>query len=476
MGTDPQQKDNPNGAINRVDELTERQYLELKTSRNFFKTNLRTAIASLANAFFVGPIIYPEANAKFFAQWYLALVLVLLARLIVVFLVNKGTIARSSRSLKFVVGLQIASGVLWSLALFLTVESSNVLVIGVIFAVIAGNAAGMAAAASPSQAAAIAYQVPTVSIVIVYFWLFADQPLLLSIIFIGFGSGALGLSAGVKATVNRSLRNEYYIASAYEKIQSQSELLTKMAKENQETAAAERQARQAESRFLAKMSHELRTPLNAIIGFSDFIIHMGEKLPREKTIEYSKDVKSTANHLLGVINDILDLAQVESGQLKLQEVKLNLVDLVGHCIDIVKPLVDQSGLQVSMHAEAESIMVYADERRLKQITFNLLGNSIKFTDSPGEISVHLRLEENGNLIMVVADSGVGIPKERLEDVTKPFVQDGSGPQKSAEGTGLGLATVKEMVEAHQGKFWLESEVGKGTHANVQLPAVRVIAP
>jgi signal transduction histidine kinase/CheY-like chemotaxis protein len=227
-----------------------------------------------------------------------------------------------------------------------------------------------------------------------------------------------------------------------------------------------RSANAAKSDFLASMSHELRTPLNAIIGFSELMRLEGRD--RERVLvpsEWVGHVASAGQHLLDLINDVLDLAKVEAGRLDLDRQPFDLDAAALEWIGGVRPLADRKG--VSLFADGNGGMIEADRGRLRQIAYNLLSNAIKFTPTGGQVRLELSRSDDG-VRLTVADSGLGIAPEDHEAVFEEFRQVGR-PGDRQPGTGLGLALTRRLVEAHGGRIELESSVGAGSRFSVHLP-------
>jgi two-component system cell cycle sensor histidine kinase PleC len=234
-------------------------------------------------------------------------------------------------------------------------------------------------------------------------------------------------------------------------------------------------ANNAKSEFIANMSHELRTPLNAIIGFSEMMMHEAfGPLGSDRYKEYVGDILASSNHLLSLLSEILDLSKIEANKMELSEERCDLGDLVGNCLTFVDERADRAGIRLVNHVAKPSPTVWADERALKQIVLNLLSNAIKFTPVDGEVAVKAEVGDNGNLILAVEDTGIGIAADDIPKAMDPFGQVESAYTRKYEGTGLGLPLVKALVELHQGSFALQSEVGKGTAAVVEFPVNRVI--
>ncbi|MGI5246114.1 ATP-binding response regulator [Dactylosporangium sp. CA-139066] len=235
-----------------------------------------------------------------------------------------------------------------------------------------------------------------------------------------------------------------------------------------ESVAALTHASQAKSDFLAGMSHELRTPLNAIIGFSDLMrAEPPEGDRRSVPAEWVEHIHGSGRHLLGLINDILDLAKVEAGRMELGLESISLDAAIGDVITTLRPLTDRKGLQVYLDVPPTAA-VHADPLRLRQILDNLLSNAIKFTADGGMIAV-LVTPALQDVAITVADSGIGIAPEDQERVFEEFQQVGPAAQRKA-GTGLGLALTRRLVEAHGGTIGLESTPGEGSRFTVRLPA------
>jgi signal transduction histidine kinase len=224
---------------------------------------------------------------------------------------------------------------------------------------------------------------------------------------------------------------------------------------------------QHKSEFLANMSHELRTPLNAIIGFSQVLREKisGEINPKQE--EYLDDIVTSANHLLALINDVLDLSKVEAGQVELQVAPFSLRDALERGVSMVREQATTHGVQVALHANGGLDVVTGDERRIRQVIFNLLSNAVKFTEVGGLVDVGAA-QRNGEVEVSVADTGPGIAAEDLDRIFEEFQQTEAGARQH-EGTGLGLALSKRFVEMHGGRIWCESELGKGSTFRFTLP-------
>ncbi len=227
-------------------------------------------------------------------------------------------------------------------------------------------------------------------------------------------------------------------------------------------------ANQAKSKFLANMSHELRTPLNAIIGFSEI---MGSglfgTLGSEKYSEYCHDILTSGQYLLEVINDILDMSKIEAGRMKLDMQPLDLARTLGESLRVVSGRADDKNLTLDPRID-DDISIFADRRAVKQIIVNLLSNAVKFTPDGGRVMVRSRVFED-SIVLMIADTGIGIAPHSLRKLGKPFEQVESQLTKSHAGSGLGLAIAKSLVNLHGGSMRIRSTLGAGTAVRVNLP-------
>ena len=235
------------------------------------------------------------------------------------------------------------------------------------------------------------------------------------------------------------------------------------------------EASRAKSVFLANMSHELRTPLNAIIGFSD-VMHQGVfgELGHPKYSEYVEDISRSAQHLLLLINDVLDISKIEAEKLDITEAEIEIGMVMDMCASMLEPQSKAKSLSLSVTHPSPSVRLLGDDSKLRQIIINLLANAVKFTPKRGSIHLMAECAPAGNIILKVSDSGIGIPAEDIERVQQPFELGGNNSAGSQEGTGLGLAITKRFIELHGGELKIESELDKGTTVSVIFTPERTI--
>ena len=269
--------------------------------------------------------------------------------------------------------------------------------------------------------------------------------------------------------------NEEALQRAVDSLESSQAQLAELARKYESEKIRAEGANKAKSEFLANMSHELRTPLNAINGFSEIMVHeMFGPLGDDRYKEYSRDILSSGQHLLALINDILDMSKIEAGKMNLKLEPLHLDEVVEDTVRLMRNRAETAGLRLIVDLPPLPL-IEADYRALKQVLLNLLSNALKFTPRGGRVTISASTEPaaSGEQMRIsVADTGIGIAKEDLKRLAKPFEQIENQHAKTQQGTGLGLALTKSLVEMHDGRLTLESEPGVGTTVSVILPVRR----
>ncbi|WP_299373474.1 PAS domain-containing sensor histidine kinase [uncultured Kiloniella sp.] len=236
-------------------------------------------------------------------------------------------------------------------------------------------------------------------------------------------------------------------------------------------------ANNTKSEFLAHMSHELRTPLNSILGFTQVMRDelLGD-LGHPRYREYINDVHHSGEHLLNLINDVLDISKVESGKFELNEDVLDLKDTISACMQIIRGRTDAAALNIEVTAPKEKVYFRGDERIMRQILLNLLTNAVKFTPNDGKVLLDLKKNSDHSIKLIISDTGCGIEENDIPVVLAPFGQARINARTAHEGTGLGLSLSKMLTELHDGTLGLTSKVGKGTQITLDFPVERYVDP
>ena len=278
----------------------------------------------------------------------------------------------------------------------------------------------------------------------------------------------------VKVQEEKSRENEETLQGLVEKLEQSRQQQTVLARKYEIAKIRAEAANHAKSEFLANMSHELRTPLNAINGFSEIMSsEMFGPLGHPRYKEYAGDILSSGQHLLSLINDILDMSKIEAGKLNLRFEPVVVDEVVEDTLRLVRQKAERAGLKLRVHLP-QLPEITADFRALKQILLNLLTNSVKFTPHGGTLTISA-IATDTNVHITVADTGIGIARKDMERLAKPFEQIENQFSKTKEGTGLGLALTKSLIEMHNGRFEVDSILGEGTTCTVILPIVQSAA-
>jgi len=235
-------------------------------------------------------------------------------------------------------------------------------------------------------------------------------------------------------------------------------------------------ASEQKSEFLARVSHEIRTPLNAIIGFSDVMIEERfGPIGNDRYRGYLRDINRSGIHVLDLINDLLDISKIEAGKMELTYEAVDLNQLVTETVALLQPQANGERIIIRTSLSRAVPRVVADARSIRQIVLNLVSNAIKFTPANGQVIVSTVYEGNGEVVLRVRDTGMGMSEREIEHAMKPFHQVHVTQDKRGQGTGLGLPLTKALVEANRAYFDLESTPGEGTIAHVHFPTQRVLA-
>jgi len=282
-----------------------------------------------------------------------------------------------------------------------------------------------------------------------------------------YAIAVLAVVASLAYLMHAHIRSERSLQTAYNNVSELAERL-RLAKD----AAIE--ASHAKNRFLANVSHELRTPLNAVIGFADMMIqgYVGPLNGKQK--DYVQDILTSAQRLLALIADILDLSKAEAGKFELREDVDDLTKIVRQAANDIRPAAMHAGVKLSTGLSAEPIIMKADPLRLRQVVDNILSNAIKFTETGGIVTMSLARLDSGDVRLKISDTGIGIADEDIPRVFMAFQQAESHLARRHVGTGLGLPMVKSLIELNGGKVALDSRVGYGTTVTVELPADRCL--
>jgi len=228
------------------------------------------------------------------------------------------------------------------------------------------------------------------------------------------------------------------------------------------------------SQFWSSLGHELRSPLNAVVGFAEMLQSDLFGKPTKQQIEYAGYIKEAGEHLLGLINDLMDVARMEAGRMTVKDEEVDLLQVAEAALGMARPLGRQAGIEVALESDGLAIAVRGDELRLRQVLLNLLGNAIKYSNPPGKAVLAVARTDDGGVALTVADTGIGMTGAEIAEAQQPFGRANNKEARQRQGTGLGLSIVKHLVELHDGTLEIASERGKGTTVTIRLPASRVL--
>jgi two-component system cell cycle sensor histidine kinase PleC len=272
----------------------------------------------------------------------------------------------------------------------------------------------------------------------------------------------------VKIAEELSRKNEETLQGLVAKLEESRQQLTVLARKYEVAKIRAEAANHAKSEFLANMSHELRTPLNAINGFSEIMSsEMFGPLGHPRYKEYSSDILNSGQHLLSLINDVLDMSKIEAGKMTLRFEPVAVDEVTEDAMRLMRQKAEKAGLRLKVQMPPLP-EIEADFRALKQVMLNLLTNAVKFTPEGGTITVSASADDK-SLHLTVADTGIGIAEKDLQRLARPFEQIEHQFAKTKEGTGLGLALTKSLIEMHNGQFQVDSAEGVGTKVHIILP-------
>ncbi len=276
--------------------------------------------------------------------------------------------------------------------------------------------------------------------------------------------------SSIKRQEAKLMESEGMLRKNYEELQQSQQRIKDLARKYEAEKIRAEEGNRSKSEFLANMSHELRTPLNAINGFSEIMLkQMFGPLGDDRYLEYVRDILTSGQHLLALINDILDMSKIEAGKLKLQAEPIYPDEIVEQCARLMRGRAQEAGLELKMEL-GDLPEIEADPRAIKQVILNLLSNAIKFTPEGGHVEIAAHPFEDGVEVRV-SDTGIGISDEDIPRLARPFEQIESQHSKSHQGSGLGLALSKSLIEMHGGTLRIESQLGEGTTVIFALPAV-----
>jgi signal transduction histidine kinase len=285
---------------------------------------------------------------------------------------------------------------------------------------------------------------------------------------------ALTVSIAVRVVLGRARRRAAGLAARVTELEATNREFEQTAFELRRSLGMTEEALRSKIQFLASMSHELRTPLNAIIGFSDLLTNeVYGKLGDSHYRDYAQDICDSGKHLLGVINDVLDISKLDTVITETYTEPLDLAEFLHKTMQMIRPQAERAGIVLTEKFDGVLPSMLTDERRLRQVLLNLLSNAIKFTAQGGNVSI-AAYRQGGSVSIAVSDTGVGIAPDDIPKAMENYGQVQTGWSRTQEGTGLGLPLAKRLVELLGGSFVLESKVGVGTNIIVTFPPERLL--
>lgn len=361
------------------------------------------------------------------------------------------------------------SGLIWSTFLLIPVSTPSLSQPVFTFTTLLVAVAIYCFINAPLTMGMLATTIPITIILIIQFGLSSYTSLFMMA---GLFIGAHLLFIIMASQIKKNLIQVFTIRAEKDSLILELEEATAISEESRRRAE---EANLAKSRFLATMSHELRTPLNAIIGFSEIMKEgLLGPIDNKSYKEYVADIHSSGDHLLNLINEILDLSRIEAGRYDLNEEAVTLIDVVDDCYSLIEIRARNKDIKITINAETNMPRIWVDQRAVRQIILNLMSNAVKFTPQGGEITVYAGWTAGGGQYVSVRDNGPGIPEEEIPIVLSQFGQGSSAIKSAEQGTGLGLPICQALINMHGGTFDLKSKLRAGTIVTVTFPRARIM--
>ena len=360
------------------------------------------------------------------------------------------------------IGGSLAGGLVWGAGVVWFTDPADTIAVGISSFFVAGMISGATVALSSLILAFVCFAAPFVlPFAVIVFLNGGDTGVAMAVSLFVYAAGMFVVSFKFNHQIREMLTLRW----------TNSALLTEVVAEKDRAEAANR----VKSDFLARMSHELRTPLNAIIGFSDALKSSRfREQGFEKYEDFAGEIHVSGCHLLDLIEDLLDIARIESGKLEMEDRPVSVAEAVRFAISMQIDQARDQGVTLSAKDIDADLTLRVNERALRQVLINLVSNAVKFTASAGKVEAFAGLGDDGGIEISVRDTGIGIPNDKLNEVLQPFRQLEAPYARKYAGTGLGLAIVASLATHFGGQFGLESEVGVGTTATVRFPEDRTV--